>query len=337
LFSYFISALMLLVSSVASAASLPPHGPLRILVVSDEVNPHSLPDEELTQPGDISAALAMPGSGLNIDPASDGLVEIPRSTLPLATAALSVPPGDPAAYDVLIYFAHRAPGGGTGAQEQADFVAAVTQFLVDGGGVVSFHHGSYLGSGKEAMQELIGATATGSVPYNTVEGQTVVNVAPGHFVTTNGLSYSGSTSYEDVALGIPLANYDSFQNIPDERYPQFAVNPTASEFEVLFASNYDQNGTEHLLGFTHRRPAWAGIVVGYQPGEYQPNALDDLAGNNFQVLANAIVYAAGQAATPVPVGGWLVRGVLVMLMPLISLLAIVQIRRPAIHSERKTG
>jgi len=35
------------------------------------------------------------------------------------------------------------------------------------------------------------------------------------------------------------------------------------------------------------------VVVDYQPGEYQPNALDDLAGNNFQILANAIVFAAG--------------------------------------------
>lgn len=314
--------LLLDLAGAASAASLPPHGPLRILVVSDEVNPHSLSDAELTQPGDISAALAMPGSGLVIDPASDGLVEIPRSTLPLATAALSVSPTDPAAYDVLIYFAHRAPSGGTGTQEQADFVAAVTQFLVDGGGVVSFHHGSYLGSGKAGIQEVIGATATGSVPYNTVVGQTVINVAPGHFVTTNGMSYAGTTSYQDVALGVPLANYDSFQNVPDERYPQFVVNPTAGEFEVLFASDYDQNGTQHLLGFTHRRPEWAGVVVGYQPGEYQPNALDDLSGNNFQVLANAIVYASGQAAAPVPAGDWFVRGGLVILMLLASLPAL---------------
>lgn len=319
--------LLLFLAGAASAASLPPHGPLRILVVSDEVNPHSLSDEDLTQPGDISAALAMPGSGINIDPASDGLVEIPTDSLPLATAALSVPPTSAAAYDVLIYFSHRDPNGGSAAQEQADFVAAVTQFLVDGGGVVSFHHGSYLSSGKEAMQELIGASATGSVPWNTVVGQTVINVAPGHFVTTNGISYTGTTSYEDAALGVPLASYDSFQNVPDERYPQFAVNPTASDFEILFASDYDQNGTEHLLGFTHRRPEWAGVVVGYQPGEYQPNALDDLAGNNFQILANAIVYAAGQSAAPVPIGGWLVRGGLVVLIPAVSAFAARR-RRP---------
>jgi hypothetical protein len=38
------------------------------------------------------------------------------------------------------------------------------------------------------------------------------------------------------------------------------------------------------------------VVVAYQPGEYQPNALDDVDGNNFQILANAIVYAAGQSS-----------------------------------------
>jgi hypothetical protein len=30
----------------------------------------------------------------------------------------------------------------------------------------------------------------------------------------------------------------------------------------------------------------------YQPGEYQPLALDDLDGDNFQILANAVLYAA---------------------------------------------
>ncbi len=41
----------------AGAADLPPHSPLRILIVSDGVNPHGLPPDELTEPGDISAAL----------------------------------------------------------------------------------------------------------------------------------------------------------------------------------------------------------------------------------------------------------------------------------------
>ena len=46
-----------------------------------------------------------------------------------------------------------------------------------------------------------------------------------------------------------------------------------------------------MLGFTQRLPQWAGIAVVYQPGEYQPHALG--AGNeNFQILLNAIVYAA---------------------------------------------
>ena len=61
---------------------------------------------------------------------------------------------------------------------------------------------------------------------------------------------------------------------------------------------------------TARRTCWAsrtggrrgaGVVVGYQPGEYQPHALDDLDGNNFQILANAILYAAGIALGPIRV------------------------------------
>jgi hypothetical protein len=286
-----VLSLLLSIAGASAAADLPPHGPLRVLVVSDEVNPHGLSPAQLTQPGDISAALAAPGSGLNLEL----VTEIATNDLPTATAALSVAFGDPSAYDVLIYFAHRIPDGPGGAAAQAAFVAAVEDFLEAGGGVVSFHHGSYLTAGKEAMQDIIGATATGAVPWDTVDGQNVINVAPLHFVATNGVEYTGSTPYADVARGVPASTYDFFNNVPDERYVNFEINPGAGTIEVLFASNYDQNGTTHLLGFTHQRPAWAGIVVAYQPGEYQPNALDDLDGNNFQILANAIVYAAGQS------------------------------------------
>jgi hypothetical protein len=140
---------------------------------------------------------------------------------------------------------------------QAAFEAGIDSFLAAGGGLVVFHHGAYLGPGKAGIQERVGATATGDVPFDTVTGQTVINVSPGHFVTSWSVEYDTTIAYDD-------------------------------------------NGTRHLLGFTHRRPEWSGVVVGYQPGEYQPNALDDLAGNNFQILANAIVYAAGQAPAPVP-------------------------------------
>jgi hypothetical protein len=51
----YLSLVVLLPVGIVATANLPPHGPLRILIVSDEVNPHSLPDEELTQPGSISA------------------------------------------------------------------------------------------------------------------------------------------------------------------------------------------------------------------------------------------------------------------------------------------
>lgn len=178
-----------------------------------------------------------------------------------------MPFDDPAAYDVLLYCAHRIPSGGSGPADQAAFVSAVEAFLEDGGGVVSFHHGAYQTAGKEAMQDLIGATATGAVPYDTVDRQNVINVAPLHFVTSNGVDYSGTTVYADPGRGVAAGTYDLFTNVPDERYPQFEINPGAGTIEVLFASDYDQNGTTHLLGFTHRRPGWAGVVVAYQPGE----------------------------------------------------------------------
>jgi len=308
----------------AAGADLPPHAPLRILIVSDEVNPHALTDPELTQPGDLSAAISAPGSGLSIDT----VTEIATDDIATATTALSVPFGDPSAYDVLVYFAHRIPAGGGGAADQAAFVVAVEAFLVAGGGVVSFHHGSYLTAGKTAMQDIIGATASGSVPWNTVTGQNVINVAPIHFVTSNGVDYSGTVAYSDLGRGVPAATYDMFTNVPDERYIEFELNPGAGTIEMLFGSDYVENGSTHILGFTHHRPAWAGIVVAYQPGEYQPNAVDDLDGNNFQILANAIIYAAGAAPLPTTVpaaNAW-------ALLLLAMLLVVVSLRRIAIKA-----
>lgn len=280
-----------------AAAVLPPHRPLRILVVSDTVNPHGLTSAQLTEAGDIGNALRQPGAGILLDGAADAVREIPTNDLEQATALLSVPACDPAAYDVLVYFAHRIPDPDAGkpqtpTQRQDAFTAAVGAFLLSGGGMVSLHHGAYLSPGKTGILDLIGATASGAVPWNTTSGQNVIDTAVGHFVTTQGVAYTASLPYADAARGVAPASYPSFNNTPDERYPTFAYNPGAGLRATLFGSDYDEGGTTHLLGWTHRRQDWSGTVVGYQPAEYQPNALDDLAGNNFQILANAILYAA---------------------------------------------
>jgi hypothetical protein len=275
-----------------AAADLPPHEGLRVVIVSDEVNPHGLPPGQLTQPGDISAALLAPGTGLVLDAAPDAVVEIPTNGIEAATELLAIPRTDPAAYDVLIYFAHRIPNAGADpAGRQAAFTAAVEQFLREGGGLVSFHHGAYFTTGKEGMQDLIGGTASGAVVWNAVAGQNVIDVAPAHFVSCYGADPTGTVAYADPARGVPAGTYPFFNNTPDERYLTFELNPSAGEIEVLFASDYAQSGATHLLGFTHRRAEWNGAVVAYQPGEYQPNALDP-DGRNFQVLANAILWSA---------------------------------------------
>lgn len=281
-----------------SAATLPPHRPLRILVVGDDVNPHGLPAGDLTEVHDIYLTLSGAGTGLNISATPNAVVEVATNSIENATAALSVPRTDPAAYDAVVYFAHRIPNNGTAldnANRQAAFVAAVQSFLVAGGGFVCFHHGAYFTSGKEGILDLIGATASGAVPWDTVNGQDVIDVAPGHFVTTNGVTYTGSKSYSDVPRGVPAATYSYFNNTPDERYPVYNVNPSAGALRLLFASDYSDTGTTHVLGFTHHRTGWNGLVVAYQPAEYQPHALNP-ADVNFQILANAIVHAAGAAS-----------------------------------------
>ena len=139
---------------------------------------------------------------------------------------------------------------------------------------------------------MIGASAAGSVPWNIVDGQNVISVSPLHFIAKNSIDYTSQVNYSDIDRGVPAGIYRSFNNTPDERYLNFEINDDVSDFKVLFGSNYSQNGSAHLLSFTHKRPEWKGIVFGYQPGEYQPNALDDLEGNNFQILANAIYYVS---------------------------------------------
>lgn len=57
--AFLASAFLIVSSSVAplGAQTVAPHAPLRILIVSDEVNPHGLPPADLTQPGEISTAI----------------------------------------------------------------------------------------------------------------------------------------------------------------------------------------------------------------------------------------------------------------------------------------
>lgn len=133
----------------------------------------------------------------------------------------------------------------------------------------------------------------GAKPESPTQRQDAFTAAVNDFlVTGGGMIAFHHGAYQDPARGVPAASYPLFNNVPDERYPFYDYNPGAGTTQTLFGSDYADNGAAHLLGFTHRRSTWSGIVVAYQPAEYQPHALDDLEGNNFQILANAILYAA---------------------------------------------
>ena len=285
----------LLLTVSLPAQVLPPHPSLRILIVSDEVNPHGLPPEQLTQPGELRAALlGVPGLRLDVEP--EAVWEVATDQIEDATSRLSRDPAASDAYDVLVYFAHRRPSGGPDPQaRQEAFVAAVDDFLEAGGGVVSFHHGIYRTTGKQSMMEtVLGGEATGAVTWNPTSGQNIIAVAPDHFVSGFGTTYPSVVDYEDPVHGIPLASYPMFNNTPDEQYPQLTLLPGRGAILPLFGSDFSAGGlSSHLLGWTHQRPSWSGIVVVYQPGEHQPQALE--AGNNLQILLNAIVYAAQYA------------------------------------------
>jgi len=120
-----ILSLGLLVWGQVTAQVLPPHDPLNVLIVSDEVNPHGLADADLMQPGDLSSALSL-SAALN----GDQITEIDTNDIELATQALNLPLGHVDRPAVLIYFAHRIPNNcNNAASRQTDFVAAVNRFL----------------------------------------------------------------------------------------------------------------------------------------------------------------------------------------------------------------
>jgi MYXO-CTERM domain-containing protein len=272
--------------SGAVAAELPAHDPLRILIISDEVNPHGLSDGELTQPGDMSAAIGDPGSGLELEVVE----EVGSECLDDALTMLA---GDGA--HVVVYFAHLPATACDGSPRQEQLTTAMEEHLRDGGGVVVFHHGIYEAAGKEAILQLLGGRAS-SVAWDTAAGQDVIAVGGEHFVTSQGLQYSGMRSFE--GMGVPAGDYPFFNNTPDERYDAMALLTAAGEERtILFVGADAGGGAARVLGYDLWRPGWMGRVVWYQPGEYQPNSMD-VDGNNFQALANAIVYVATTQEDP---------------------------------------
>jgi hypothetical protein len=270
----------------AQAAELPAHAPISLLIVADEVNPHRLSDSDLTQPEDLVPALSASDSPLNL--ARITSVNSQCADTALTALASEEPP------DVVLYFAHRAAARCDGSDAQAAFTQLVEQGLQQGLGVVVLHHGWYVDifapGAKDALLDLLGAK-TNSIAWDTDSGQRVFNVGGGHFVSSNGLVYPQQAAFAGTS-GVAPGTYPYFVNKPDELYADTTLLEAPGEIRTpLFAS--DSLG-ERLLGYVLRRPGWRGRVVAYQPGEYQPNALDDRKGPNYQILVNALYYASGK-------------------------------------------
>lgn len=282
------STLLALALSAATttlpAATLPPHAPINLLIVADEVNPHKLQPADLTQPADLAPALTAADSPL----ASAQVTTVDSQCVDAALQALAAAERP----QVVLYFAHRAARKCDGSDAQGEFTQLMEQGLQQGLGVVVLHHGLYVDifspGAKDALLALFGAK-TNSIKWDTVEGQRVYNVGGSHFISSNGLVYARQGNFAGTP-GVAAGSYGYFVNVPDELYADTQLIEQAGEQRTpLFAS--DSLGTR-LLGYELTRPGWQGKVVAYQPAEYQPNALDDRNGPNFQILVNAIWYAA---------------------------------------------
>jgi hypothetical protein len=283
LHGFFIALLVPGYHTTLQAAVLPEHEPFSLLIVADEVNPHRLSDAELTQPQDLQPALSAPDSGLNL--ASITTVDSQCADQALELLSSTDPP------DVVLYFAHRHVKDCNGNSVQDSFTALLEQGLQSNMGLVVLHHGLYddiyeRGT-KAGLLQLIGASA-GGISWDTENGQRVINVARGHFVTSNGITYQGALALAGSASA-PAGAYSWFLNKPDELYPEMNLLEAEGETRTtLFATD---TGEVRTLGYELQRPGWQGRVLVYQPGEYQPNALDDRDGSNFQILVNMIYYA----------------------------------------------
>ncbi|MDY6981657.1 MAG: hypothetical protein SV422_01075 [Pseudomonadota bacterium] len=271
-------------AGAAQAATLPEHAPFNLLIVADEVNPHRLGDADLTQPEDLQPALSSTESALNL--ASVQTVDSQCVDAALTQLASRNAPA------VVLYFAHRAAKRCDGSDAQAEFTQLLRQGLERGLGVVTLHHGWYVDifspGAKDELLALLGAK-TNSINWDTSEGQRVYVVGGEHFVTSNGLRVDQQAQFAGTS-GVSTGSYPYFTNVPDELYADTVLVAEAGEQRTpLFAT--DSLGSR-LLGYALVREGWQGRVVAYQPGEYQPNALDDRDGVNFQILVNAIYYAA---------------------------------------------
>jgi hypothetical protein len=283
-FMQFVLATACAGINVTDAAVLPDHAPLSVLIVADEVNPHKLADADLTQPQDLEPALAAADSPLKLSRINT--VNSQCADDALRALGSSEPP------DVVLYFAHRAATHCDGSDAQVEFTQLMANGLQHGLGVVVLHHGLYVDfiapGAKDSLLNLLGAK-TNSIKWDTVDGQRVYNVGGAHFVSSNGLAYTQQGQFVGVS-GVAAGTYPFFVNIPDELYSDTTLLEEAGEIRTpLFAS--DSQG-ERLLGYALTRTGWSGRVVAYQPAEYQPNALDDRDGPNFQILVNAIYFAA---------------------------------------------
>lgn len=270
--------------AATQAATLPGHAALDLLIVADQVNPHRLADTDLTQPQDLQPALISAASGLNL--ASAETVNSQCIDRALEELAALQPPA------VVLYFAHRAAQRCDTSDAQAEFTRLLRAGLERGIGVVVLHHGLYVDifspGAKDELLALLGAR-TNSIKWDTVEGQRVYVVGGAHFVSSNGIRVEQQADFAGTGA-VVAGTYPYFTNVPDELYADTVLVEEAGEQRTpLFAT--DSLG-QRLLGYALQREGWQGRVVAYQPAEYQPNALDNRDGVNFQILVNALYFAA---------------------------------------------
>ncbi len=210
-------------------------------------------------------------------------------------------------FDAVIFFKHWS----THLTNQMQ--TALVQYVEEGGGVMSLHHGLYndLDNGQDKsilINELFGAWSNWNGWGASLQNYDVYSTNHGHFISTYGIDYQEANTYPAAwgASPIDLSANHSYSQLPafevyDELYTNmaftgdFAIGTAMNEINLLFSNN--QANIAHTTGFTRlvqlNDAAPIGRVFYLQIGErkenYIPNSISG------QIIRNGAIWTSGNS------------------------------------------
>jgi type 1 glutamine amidotransferase len=205
-------------------------------------------------------------------------------------------PHDLAEFDAVIMFVH--------SPLLAVVESALIHYAIEGGRLVILHHGIAYAKLKnpdwlDFLGVHINAREATSFPWRVVSHitPTIVNLRPGHFITTNGIEYRSQSSYlssdsPSVAVELP-----AFELVDTEVFMNLHFTDGRAK-TVLLGSKFQDPETGESC--TQDRAGWIkstgkGVAIYLQPGHSVADYKDD---TYSRIIHNAIVWDAAETLLP---------------------------------------